>query len=372
MWWNSAYARGDCRSGVSCDAEIAAYAAPAGEAVLPGLVLLALALTACERQPEMHQRLIPMFGTVAQVEILETDPQRAEVALDRIEALYLEFDRDWRSFGDGELGRVNAQLRAGRQASLSPPLARLVRRSLEFQASSAGLFDPRVGPLVDIWGFTDMAQTTPQDAPDDAAIARLRSQSLGDAVLHLEGGSVRSEAPVALDLNGLAEGAALRAGADLLAGLGVTDALIDTGGDLLALGRNGARPWRVGIRDPRGNGILATVELEAGEAVASSGSYERRFGPAGEYHHILDPRTGRPSTGSRGATVISRDPELADAAATALMIAGPERFDETARRMDVALALLVPAQGETLTTPGMRARLQWPARAPGRPATRTE
>lgn len=319
--------------------------------------MAALALHACAEPPQVHSRLIPMFGSMAEVRILDHDAGRSAAALDAIESLYLGFDRDWRVFGDGELGRVNAALSSGQRAAVSPALQRLLRRSLDMRELSGGLFDPRIGALVGLWGFTDLGHSLPAQAPAEASVERLRRETLGRATVHLEKDVVWSDAPVALDCNALAEGAALRAGAELLRALGIGQALIDTGGDLLALGRNGRRYWRIGVRNPLGAGMLGTVDLQPGEAVASSGRYERRFGAGGEHHHILDPRTGRPTHGSSGATVIDRDPELADAAATTLMVAGAERFSEITGRMGVEYALLVTDDGTTLMTPGMRRRL---------------
>jgi thiamine biosynthesis lipoprotein len=298
---------------------------------------------------------------MAEIRIVGTDATRAEAGLDAVEALFRELDRDWRSFGDGELGRVNAALGRGESVILSPRLAQLVRRSQGFRAASDGLFDPRVGALVRLWGFDDMAHATPSGPPDLAAVERLRASSLAAGAIRLEGDSLRADVPVTLDLNGLAEGAALQDAAALLTGLGIGNALIDTGGDLLALGSNGGRAWRLGVRDPRGPGILGTVELAPGEAIASSGDYEHRYGQQGEYHHILDPRTGRPARGARAATVISRDAELADAAATTLLVGGPARFEELCRRMGVEVGLLVADDGTVLATPAMRRRLQPPA-----------
>lgn len=325
----------------------------------------AVMLHACTSPPQIHSRLIPMFGSMAEVRILDADAARSTAALDAIEALYLGFDRDWRVFGDGELGRVNAALSAGQRAGLSPQLQRLLRRGFELHELSGGLFEPRIGPLVRLWGFRDLEHALPTRAPEETSINRLREQAIAKATVHLENDGIWSEAPVALDCNALAEGAALRAGAELLRARGIDHALIDTGGDLLAVGRNGRRYWRIGVRNPLGTGMLGTVDLQSGEAVASSGRYERRFGAAGEYHHILDPRTGRPTRGSSGTTVIDRDPELADAAATTLMVAGAERFKEITGRMGVEYALLVTDEGTMLMTPGMRTRL---VMAPGNDA----
>jgi thiamine biosynthesis lipoprotein len=292
------------------------------------------------------------------VEVLSADGPAAEQALDGLEELYTELDRDWRTFGPGELGRVNAALLAGQSARLSPRLAGLVRRSLEFRPLTDGLFDPRIGALVALWGFDDMAHATPVRPPDEGSVAALRHRTIDAGEVHLEADAVWSDAPLSLDLNGLAEGAALAAGAALLRSSGITAALLDTGGDLVAVGSHGNRPWRVGVRDPRGPGNLGTVALQPGETIASSGGYEHRFQADGKtFHHILDPRTGSPSRGATGTTVIAMDAELADAAATALMVAGPARFAEIGERMGIDTALLVTEDGRVLMTPRMQERL---------------
>jgi thiamine biosynthesis lipoprotein len=320
---------------------------------------LLVAVSACQRAPDLHKRVIPMFGTVAEVEIAGGDAAGNEAALDDLEQLYLDLDRDWRSFGPGELGQANAALQAGRRVRLSPRLAALVKRSLDLRNVSDGMFDPRVGRLVTLWGFNDMARVTPAGPPDESQIESLRVQTLGPADVHLAGPELWSDGPLTLDLNGIAEGAALAAAAGLLKSRGIDNSLIDTGGDLIAIGVHGDRPWRVGVRDPRGPGILGTVDLAPGEVIASSGGYEHRFEAGGRsFHHILDPRTGWPARGALGTTVISLDAELADGAATALMVAGPARFAEITGRMGVDTALLVSEDGRVLTTERMRLRLQ--------------
>ncbi len=164
---------------------------------------------------------------------------------------------------------------------------------------------------------------------------------------------------VTLDLAGVAKGSALAAGAAVLRAAGVDHALIVAGGDVLALGSRGRRPWRVGVRDPLGPGILGYLDLSDGEAAVSSGTYERYLEVDGQrYHHIIDPRTGRPARGAAGSTVVGRDPELANAAATTLLVGGPDAFDDLTRRLDLDCALLVAADGRRLMTPCMRRRLR--------------
>lgn len=302
---------------------------------------------------------MPVFGTLVRVEVAGGDRAATDAALDQLEALYRRIDVDWRAFGPGELGRVNARLAAGQAATLSPELAHIVARSLEIRERSGGLFDPRVGPLLRLWGFDDLAHRTPVTIPGDASIDTLRATALGAAELRLDGLQLSTTAAVTLELAGVAKGSALVAGAAALRAAGIGDALIVAGGDVLALGRRGQRPWRVGVRDPLGPGLLGHVDLADGEAALSSGTYERHFDAGGQrFHHIIDPRSGRPAQGAAGSTVIGRDPELANAAATTLLVGGPDAFEDLTRRLGLRCALLVATDGRRLLTPCMQQRLR--------------
>jgi thiamine biosynthesis lipoprotein len=241
----------------------------------------------------------------------------------------------------------------------------LVTRSLEMHRLTGGLFDPRIGTLIRLWGFQDMAHDDPAAAPDPATIERAREQAIGMAQLHLQGNRLWSEAPVSLELAGIAKGSALAAGAALLRAQGIRNALIVAGGDIVALGRNGDRPWLVGVRDPLSSGVIGRVALGDGEAIASSGIYERNFrSGARTFHHLLDPRTGYPALGTAGTTVIATDPELANAGAAALLIGGAGQFDALTTRLGMDHALLVTEAGQRVMTPGMQRRLEQASAAP--------
>ena len=106
-----------------------------------------------------------------------------------------------------------------------------------------------------------------------------------------------------IDLGGIAKLYIIEAGAKALERQGVARALVNGGGDVACFG---AMPWRIAVRDPRApDTLIGVLSIERG-IVASSGDYERYFERDGRrYHHILDPRTGYPSTGVRGVTLVS-------------------------------------------------------------------
>jgi thiamine biosynthesis lipoprotein len=293
---------------------------------------------------------------VVEVEVADPPSDARERAFDRLEHLLHYLDLNWRSFGPGELGRLNEALMRASSAEVSTPLARLLRRSQQLSVLSGGLFDIRVGPLVRLWGFQDETRTATAP-PREADIQRLRTEALVPGNLHENAGHFWSDSPVALDVGSIGKGGALTGAASLLVANGLRNFLVNAGGDIYAVGTHDGRPWRIGVRDPRSPGILGVLTLESGETVSTSGDYERYFVDARRrYHHIIDPRTGYPSTGTAGTTVLCRDAELAHVASTGLMIAGRQGFDVLVRRLGIEVAMLVTTDGEIVMTPAMRDR----------------
>lgn len=339
------------------------------------ILLLTGCLTcACEPAGDAatYTRTILALGTIINVEIIGVDSSQAEQALDDVEALMRDIQRDWHAYGDGELGRANDALTRGESVTLSPDLAALVRRSLKLRELSDGFFDPAVGELVELWGFAD-DENTPVLPPDQREILDWRENQSVRNSLGIKGRTVSAAGPLKLDFGGIAKGTALAGAAKLLRENGIENAIIDAGGDLIVLGVRGTRNWRIGIRDPKSTGVLGAVVLAPGEAIVTSGDYERFFEVDEQrYHHLLDPHTGQPVSEAVSVTVVDLDPELADAAATALMAAGPQRFRHIAAKMGIECAMLVTSGGDILMTPRMAERLETggTAHEAGNPAQR--
>lgn len=310
--------------------------------------------------PPPERRIYAVFGTIVEVEIADGRTVDRTVdngrALDRLDDFLGYLDLNWRTFGPGELGRLNDSLRHGSPGFASAPLARVLQRSLEFSDRSGGLFDVRVGPLVALWGFQDSSLEA-RAPPGAEEIARLRGEALAPGNVHADANRVWSDSPVTLDFGSIGKGSALAGAAALLRANGLHDFLINAGGDIYALGSHGEKPWRIGVRDPRSPAILGVLTLASGETVSSSGDYERFFLSGGQrYHHIIDPRTGRPSAGTAATTVVCRDAELAHVASTGLMVAGRAGFEALVQRLGIEFALLVTEDGTLIMTPAMRAR----------------
>ncbi|MCC6656878.1 MAG: FAD:protein FMN transferase [Rhodocyclaceae bacterium] len=335
------------------------------------LLLAALLLSACARTPQLHQREAYVFGTRVEVSVWGGSADRAAQAL---AAVLAEFDRLHRmlhAWQPSELTALNEAIARGeRDIAVSPELTFLLQDAADLAARSDQLFNPAIGGLVALWGFHS-DEFKPQ-LPDRTAVEALvkAAPSVGDLSFAGEHVSSRNRA-VQLDLGGYAKGYALDRAAAILKEKGVGNALINIGGNVLALGDKGGTPWRVGIQHPRAAAPLATLELRDGEAIGTSGDYQRYFEVDGRrYSHLLDPRTGRPAEGTQAVTVLIPPrpgaPQghfqrgagvLSDAASKPLFIAGPAEWRGLARRLGVEQALRIDGEGVMHVTAALRARL---------------
>ena len=262
---------------------------------------------------------------------------------------------EWKS--TSPLTQVNHA--AGREAIVVPAdLRDVIRRGVDIGHMSDGAFDITWAALWGLWDFKALPPRVPADAEIDQRISLVDYRRI---VIDDDAGTVfLPEAGMAIGLGGIAKGYALERAAAALRQRGVDSFLISAGGQVMVGGMRNARPWRVGIRDPRGAPDDFFAYLDASDiSVATSGDYERFFMLDGRrYHHILDPRTGRPTRGLRSATVISADATLADGLSTTLMVLGVTRGLALAEQHDNVEAVLVDDAGNVHVTSGMFSNLQ--------------
>jgi thiamine biosynthesis lipoprotein len=327
---------------------------------LLGAALLGLA--ACSPSTPSRERWV-VFGSGAELQMPPGTPDAQRIEASReLRRHWQAREREWHPWRPSALTAFNELLAAQGEAVAPPSLRPLIARSRPLVDDSGGLFDPGVGRVVAAWGFHTSEYPIRTPPPGDAALDAwaTRPDSLRDLDCDGDWRCTSTAAALQLDFNAMAEGLALEEGADALRDVGVAHALLNLGGDVLALGDNNGTPWRVGLDDGEG-GVLGGVELRDGEAFMSSGRYAKyREAPHGErWPHVLDPRSGRPATGARLSAVLHPDPVRADAAATALIVAGGAGFERVVSGMALGCALLVDADGKVWITRGMAARFAW-------------
>jgi thiamine biosynthesis lipoprotein len=317
-------------------------------------------LAACS-PPTLVQQQSYVFGTLVEVSVYGAPEAQARQATTAVLARFDELHRSLHAWQPSELSRLNTALAQGQRTPVTPELAAMLRDAQTLSNQSNDLFNPAIGGLIALWGFhTDTPQA---QVPDAVAIARWVDAAPRMRDLHVEDNTVWSDNPaVQLDLGGYAKGLALDDAVAILKAHGVKNALVNIGGNVIALGAHGDRPWRVGIQHPRHPGTLATLDLHGGEAIGTSGDYQRYFEVAGHrYSHLIDPRSGRPASGMQSVTILVSGPHAgtrSDALSKPLFIDGAARLANNAARLGIHAYLAVDAAGKTHVSPALAARLR--------------
>ena len=332
------------------------------------VAVLAAGMAGCSEPPPYRQESY-VFGTRVELTIAGTpEPAARSAAADAL-ALLDSLHQRWHAWQpDSEVAGLNRAFAAGRSAPVAPDLAGLLRQAQEYETRADGLFSSAIGALVARWGFHgDHYASAPPSADTVRALARQQPR-LAD--LTFSDNRVASRNPaVQLDLGGVAKGWALDAVRARWVKAGLRSALLNIGGNILALGRHpDGTPWRVGLQHPRAAGAMATVTLDDGEAIGTSGDYQRYFLAAGgrRYCHLIDPRDGSANCRLQSATVIvppSADAGArSDAATKPIYLGGVASAMSYARRFGIEAVLLVDGQGEVWVSPAMARRLAWQAK----------
>jgi len=278
-----------------------------------------------------------MMGTLVTVTAVTRTPDRAEIGVERafaemsrLESVFTRHDPD------GEVARLNE---AGVLADPAPELVALLRRCRRVYDRTEGAFDPTVLPVV-------TAYESGRDHPRDAR------RRVGDATfdsVEVSASELRASTPLTLD--GVAKGAVVDAGVAALRDW-VDAGLVEAGGDVRAFGGSGSGSrWRVGIEDPRGDGLVSTLRLDDG-GVATSGSYRIYYDEDRTNHHIVTPGTGRSPTEDTSVTVVAPDAATADAYSTAAFVMADDRASSVVAARDGLSALFLTRDGDRRHTDG--------------------
>jgi len=325
------------------------------------ILLFLFLLGGCGEGPLVRQESF-VFGTRVEVVSFGTPEPKAQAALSMVLREFDRLHRSYHAWQESDLTRLNAAIADGKPMQVSDEMLFLIRASQTYAKASDGRFDPAIGHLIELWGFH--SDTFVARLPDPAAIRATLAAKPSVLDLSIEGHTVSSRnRAVMLDLGGIAKGYALDRAAAILHAQGVNNALINIGGNIMALGSKGTQPWSVGIQHPRASGPIATLALYDGEAIGTSGDYQRFFDLDGKrYSHLLDPRTGTPARHTEAVTILVTPRQgaglLSDVASKPVFLADAG-WREMARRSGVSHVLKVDSAGHVSVTADMRARLRW-------------
>ena len=205
--------------------------------------------------------------------------------------------------------------------------------------------------MLTAWGFTTDAKQVPSQTEIDRLLPLVDYTQIS-----LAGSTLTVPVGMELDLGAVGKGYTADLVTELLKSQGVESALFSLGGNIQAIGsRPDGSNWRIGIRNPQGDGNLGVLEI-SDAAVVTSGGYENYFEDAdgNVYWHILDPATGYPAhSGLQAVTIISPEGKLSDALSTALFVMGAEKAEAYWRENGGFEMLLITEQNEILVTEGI-------------------
>ena len=308
--------------------------------------------------PTLVERSRVSMGSELHLTAWTTDEANAAAAF---EAVFAEFDRldgllsVWREGSD--IVRLNAN------AGIAPvPISRETREILldarQISEWTGGKFDVTFGALSGLWKFDhDLDGTIPSREEVAAKLPLIDYRKLvidetaGTAFLTMKG--------MRAHLGGIGKGFAVDRGVAILRERGLRDFMLQSGGDMYVAGMRGDRPWRLGLRDPRGpaDQSFATIEL-TDAALSTSGDYERFFMKDGRrYHHIIDPALGEPARGTRSVTIIATRSTVADALDTGVFLLGPDRGMALIERLPGVEGVIVSEKNNVLVSSALKNRL---------------
>jgi thiamine biosynthesis lipoprotein len=248
---------------------------------------------------------------------------------------------------------------AGREpVPVSDDTRAVLSAAAEAHVRTRGAFDITFGALADVWRFDhDQDDRRPSDEEIRARLPLIDQRAVR---VDRPPGTAFIERPgMRVHLGGIGKGYAVDRAAAILRAGGLTDFMIQAGGDLYVAGRRDGRPWRLGFQDPRGpaNESFATIDL-SDSTLSTSGDYERYFIADGvRHHHLLDPRTGQPARGCRSVSIVASNALAADWLSTGVFIMGPEAGMALVEELPDVEAVIVTADNEVLVSSGLEGRV---------------
>jgi thiamine biosynthesis lipoprotein len=272
----------------------------------------------------------PLLGTIVSLTFIADDesaPQTAQAVFNEIERIDTMMNP---ARPGSDVYRLNEQGWKG-PVAVSGETFDIIQKSTDVSIETDGCFDITVASIARLWDFEAKRFTLPGRG---AVAVYLPLVGYRNILLHPEKKSVAFARPgVKIGPYSMVRGYAVLRGLEVLRGRGVQSAMVEAGGNVQVMGTRHGKNWTAGLRHPRKNSIILTLELEQLDAVATSGDFERFVMHNNRrYHHIINPRTGYPAETFAFASVISKNAELSDAYATAIFVMGLDGAREFLKR----------------------------------------
>jgi thiamine biosynthesis lipoprotein len=306
--------------------------------------------------PRIVERARVSMGSEVRLTAWTADEANAVLAFEHIFEDFDYLDRVLSVWHEtSEISRLNAA--AGKSpVTLKPEVLEVLQVAQQVSRWTNGKFDVTFGALSGLWKFDHDQDNRIPPAREVAARVRLVNYEALEIDTQ-RGTAFLRRAGMRAHLGGVGKGFAVDRAATMLRSHGITDFLVQAGGDLYASGRRGDRPWRAAIRDPRSEGNFAAIDLHD-TTLSTSGDYERFFLADGRrYHHILDPDTGEPAQGTRSVTIVAKRAVIADGLSTGVFVMGADAGMALIEKLPDVEGVIITSMGDVRVSSGLRGRL---------------
>ena len=320
-------------------------------AILYGVLVIVLFLigffiarNSSDEEVKTIKRTKILLGTVVEIQVRDADEQNAEDAITKAFTEVKRIDDLFTTYNEASpVWKINNSVDT--IINIDSEIYNLIILCDSITKLSNGSFDVSLDNLTKAWGF----YTDDPKLPDRSAIDSALSLSGWNNIKLIDENKIIKHNKVGLNFGAIAKGYAVDRAIDVLKTLGIKEALVNAGGEISVIGND----WIVGIQHPREiNSIIKKIKLD-GFTVATSGDYEQYFEVDGNrYHHILDPKTGYPSTGLQSVTIINKSNAFADALATGVFVMGKENGLKLIETLDDTEAMMIDEEGKIFYSSG--------------------
>ncbi len=319
----------------------------------PSFVLIFLLLITGCSGPKTVQKTETIMGTQVSITVVAKTGKEGEAAIDAAMAEVRRFDRMMSLYkDDSEITRVN--MAAGKNpVTVSPEMIEMVEAARKISDLTDGAFDVTVGPLVVLWQMRLKQGMAPTATEIEGIKSRVGYHNI---VIDKKASTIFLKYPdMIMDFGGCAKGYVADKVAELLKRRGIDNAIVALAGDIRVMGhRPDGSSWRIGVQHPRDPDRTLTVLELSDKYISTSGDYERyKIVHQKRYHHILDPRTGKPSEGMESVTLVGDKGAIGDPLTTALFILGSEKGMPLVRKLGYE-AIFVDDKGKVVMTDGLK------------------
>jgi FAD:protein FMN transferase len=287
-----------------------------------------------------------LLGTVVEIQVRDSNNEKADGVItaalnevQRIDKLLSIYD------SESQVCKINNSNDS--VIDVDGELYGLMQKCDLFWRLSSGSFDISIGSVISTWGFGKGKPAV----PSHKEITKALEHSGWKYINFPDKNRLKKREGIKFDFGAVAAGYAADKAIEVIEKSGITNALVNTGGEIRGIGDD----WIIGIQHPRMSGqLLEKLQLH-GKAVATSGDYEQYFEKNGRrYHHIINPKDGFPSPHCQSVTVIAENTLTADALATGIFVLGPAKGLELAESLEDVEAYIVDSSGQILQSSGFK------------------